>query len=74
VALGNGEIVRPEGAYIAFMPQRTSFPLGTLRTALLYLHPEQEVADEKIKDVTGKLHWEDHAKKLPSPDFLLSST
>jgi vitamin B12/bleomycin/antimicrobial peptide transport system ATP-binding/permease protein len=48
---GSGEILRPEDAYIAFMPQRPYFPLGTLRTALLYPHPEQEVADEKIKEV-----------------------
>ena len=46
---GSGEILRPEGAYIAFMPQRPYFPLGTLRAALLYPHPEQEVPDEKIQ-------------------------
>jgi vitamin B12/bleomycin/antimicrobial peptide transport system ATP-binding/permease protein len=47
---GSGEILRPEGADIAFMPQRPYFPLGTLRIALLYPHPEQEVPDEKIRD------------------------
>ncbi len=47
---GSGEILRPAGADIAFMPQRPYFPLGTLRTALLYPHPEQEVPDEKIQD------------------------
>src|SRR5687767_1041895 len=47
---GTGEILRPEGAYIAFMPQRPYFPLGTLRTALLYPHPEQKIPDEKIQD------------------------
>jgi vitamin B12/bleomycin/antimicrobial peptide transport system ATP-binding/permease protein len=47
---GSGEILRPEGAYIAFMPQRPYFPLGTLRTALLYPHPEQQVPEEKIRD------------------------
>ena len=46
---GSGEILRPEGAYIAFMPQRPYFPLGTLRTALLYPHPAQEVSDEQIR-------------------------
>jgi putative ATP-binding cassette transporter len=48
---GSGEILRPEGAYIAFMPQRPYFPLGTLRTAMLYPHHDQEVTDEKIRDV-----------------------
>ena len=47
---GSGEILRPADADIAFMPQRPYFPLGTLRTALLYPHPEQEVPDEKIRD------------------------
>ena len=48
---GSGEILRPEGAYIAFMPQRPYFPLGTLRSALLYPHPERDVPEEKIRDV-----------------------
>jgi len=47
---GSGEILRPEGAYIAFLPQRPYFPLGTLRTALLYPYPEQEVPDETIRE------------------------
>ena len=48
---GSGEILRPDGAYIAFMPQRPYFPLGTLRGALLYPHPEQAVLDETIRDI-----------------------
>ena len=47
---GSGEILRPEGAYIAFLPQRPYFPLGTLRTALLYPYQEQEVSDETIRE------------------------
>jgi putative ATP-binding cassette transporter len=48
---GSGEILQPKGAYIAFMPQRPYFPLGTLRAALLYPHGEQAVPDEKIQDI-----------------------
>jgi len=48
---GSGEILRPDGASIAFMPQRPYFPLGTLRGALLYPHPEQAVPDETIRDI-----------------------
>ena len=47
---GSGEILRPEGAEIAFMPQRPYFPLGTLRTALLYPHPDSIVGEEKIRE------------------------
>jgi putative ATP-binding cassette transporter len=48
---GSGEILRPEGAYIAFMPQGQYFPLGTLRAALLYPYPEQDVPNEKMRDI-----------------------
>jgi vitamin B12/bleomycin/antimicrobial peptide transport system ATP-binding/permease protein len=48
---GSGEILRPHGATIAFMPQRPYFPLGTLRTALLYPHPEQVISEEAIREI-----------------------
>lgn len=47
---GSGRILKPENATIAFMPQRPYFPLGPLRSALLYPFPEQKVADEKIHE------------------------
>ena len=48
---GSGEILRPEGAYIAFMPQGQYFPLGTLRAALFYPFPEHDVPDDKMVDI-----------------------
>jgi putative ATP-binding cassette transporter len=48
---GSGEILRPEGAYIAFMPQGQYFPLGTLRAALFYPYPEHDVPDDKMVDI-----------------------
>ena len=48
---GSGEILRPEGASVAFMPPRPYFPLGTLRAALLYPRSEQLVSDERIRDI-----------------------
>jgi vitamin B12/bleomycin/antimicrobial peptide transport system ATP-binding/permease protein len=48
---GSGEILRPEGARIAFMPQRPYFPIGTLRTALLYPRDKQVIADERIQEI-----------------------
>ncbi len=47
---GSGEILRPVGASISFMPQRPYFPLGTLRAALLYPHNDLTVDDQKISD------------------------
>jgi vitamin B12/bleomycin/antimicrobial peptide transport system ATP-binding/permease protein len=65
---GSGEILRPEGAYIAFMPQRPYFPLGTLRTALLYPFPEQEVQDEKIRDSLTRCGLEHLIPRLNETD------
>jgi putative ATP-binding cassette transporter len=47
---GSGEILRPEGATFAFMPQRPYLPLGTLRHALLYPDTEAAVPDERLAD------------------------
>lgn len=47
---GGGEILIPEDARLAFMPQRPYFPLGTLRSALLYPNSEREEAQERIED------------------------
>ena len=48
---GSGEILLPEGAEIVFMPQRPYFPLGTLRTALLYPHPDQAPPVDKMLEI-----------------------
>ena len=48
---GSGEILRPPGATIAFMPQRPYFPLGTLRGALLYPHPDSAVDEAHIREM-----------------------
>jgi vitamin B12/bleomycin/antimicrobial peptide transport system ATP-binding/permease protein len=65
---GSGEILRPEGAYVAFMPQRPYFPLGTLRTALLYPHAEQEVSDEKIRDILMRCGLEHLIPRIDETD------
>ena len=73
---GSGEILRPDGASIAFMPQRPYFPLGTLRTALLYPHPEQEVPDENIRDILIRCGLEHLIPRIDETDqwnSLLSS-
>ena len=65
---GSGEILRPKGAYIAFMPQRPYFPLGTLRTALLYPHPELQIADEKIFDILARCGLEHLIPRIDESD------
>jgi vitamin B12/bleomycin/antimicrobial peptide transport system ATP-binding/permease protein len=48
---GSGEILIPDGADVAFMPQRPYFPLGTLRTALLYPYADANISDERIREM-----------------------
>ncbi len=47
---GSGQILRPEDATIAFMPQRPYLPLGTLRHALMYPVVDAEHPDEHLAD------------------------
>jgi vitamin B12/bleomycin/antimicrobial peptide transport system ATP-binding/permease protein len=73
---GSGEILRPDGASVSFMPQRPYFPLGTLRTALLYPHPEQEVSEEKMREALTRCGLEHLIPRLDETDqwgTLLSS-
>jgi putative ATP-binding cassette transporter len=65
---GSGQILRPEGAYIAFMPQRPYFPLGTLRSVLLYPYPEQQVADEKIRETLTRCGLEHLIPRIDEED------
>jgi putative ATP-binding cassette transporter len=65
---GSGEILRPEGADIAFMPQRPYFPLGTLRAALLYPHAEQQAGDEKIRDILMRCGLEHLIPRIDETD------
>jgi putative ATP-binding cassette transporter len=65
---GSGEILRPEGADIAFMPQRPYFPLGTLRAALLYPHAEQKVTDESIRDILMRCGLEHLIPRIDQTD------
>lgn len=51
---GAGRILRPEGAVIAFMPQRPYIPLGTLRHALLYPLTSDTPADDVIRESLRK--------------------
>jgi vitamin B12/bleomycin/antimicrobial peptide transport system ATP-binding/permease protein len=65
---GSGEILRPEGAYVAFIPQRPYFPLGTLRAALLYPHPDQDAPDEKIHDTLTRCGLEHLIARIDETD------
>ena len=46
--IGEGTIQIPEGARVLTMPQRPYFPLGTLRQALTYPQPAEDIGDDAI--------------------------
>ncbi len=47
---GSGRVLIPAGAHMAFLPQRTYIPLGTLRTVLQYPKVHAEVEDKVLAD------------------------
>ncbi len=65
---GSGEILRPEGASIAFMPQRPYFPLGTLRAALLYPLQDLAVDDAKVSEALVRCGLEHLIPRLDETD------
>ncbi len=65
---GSGKILRPEGAYIAFMPQRPYFPLGTLRETMLYPFSDLKVPEEKFADILNRCGLEHLVSRLDETD------
>jgi putative ATP-binding cassette transporter len=65
---GSGEILRPEGADVTFMPQRPYFPLGKLRAALLYPRSEQFVSDDRIRDMLTRCGLEHLVTRIDETD------
>ncbi len=61
---GSGEILRPVGASVSFMPQRPYFPLGTLRAALLYPHQGLEIDEARIKEALVRCGLEHFIPRL----------
>ncbi|ABM37113.1 ABC transporter ATP-binding protein/permease [Polaromonas naphthalenivorans] len=45
---GSGEVTRPAGSDMLFMPQQPYLPLGDLRCQLTYPHTERDISDEEL--------------------------
>lgn len=62
---GSGNISLPENAYIMFLPQKPYLPLGTLKEALVYPHPNT-FTEEQLLTVLEQCHltkFYDHINK-----------
>jgi vitamin B12/bleomycin/antimicrobial peptide transport system ATP-binding/permease protein len=47
---GSGEILLPIGARVSFIPQQPYFPIGTLRSAILFPRAEVDITDDVIRE------------------------
>jgi vitamin B12/bleomycin/antimicrobial peptide transport system ATP-binding/permease protein len=47
--IGQGRVALPAGGDVLVMPQKPYFPLGTLRQAITYPIPENDVAEEDVR-------------------------
>ena len=66
---GSGNILRPRRSEFTFMPQRPYLPLGTLRHALIYPHPDDgRVSDDKLREALGKCGLSHMADRLDEED------
>ena len=45
---GSGEVTRPAGSDMLFLPQQPYLPLGNLRCQLTYPHTERDISDEEL--------------------------
>lgn len=72
---GQGSIVLPKSANLAFVPQRPYMPIGTLKAAVTYPRPAEEFTDQEVMrvlDMTGLAHLRAKLDDASSWDRVLS--
>jgi putative ATP-binding cassette transporter len=66
---GSGSILRPRSAHVTFMPQRPYLPLGTLRHALLYPHPDDGgITENDLRDALSRVGLSHFSDRLNSEE------
>jgi putative ATP-binding cassette transporter len=53
---GTGQIIRPSLSQMMFLPQRPYMVLGSLRSQLLYPHPDNDIRETKMRHVLEEVN------------------
>jgi len=65
---GNGEVLRPHGAHMMFVPQRSYLPTGPFKEALCYPYPAEAYDDEACHRVLAACHLDQRITSLHAHD------
>ncbi|WP_338414317.1 ABC transporter ATP-binding protein/permease [uncultured Sphaerotilus sp.] len=65
---GAGRVVRPGHEEMLFLPQQPYLSPGTLRSQMLYPHPEREVTDEELRVLLHQVNLPDLADRVGGLD------
>ena len=65
---GSGRVVLPQNTTVAFLPQRTYIPNGTLRTVLQYPKVHEEAGDEVLAEALERCGLHRLVKRLDEED------
>jgi putative ATP-binding cassette transporter len=65
---GAGRVVRPGHEEMLFLPQQPYLSPGTLRSQMLYPHPEREVTDEELRTLLHQVNLPDLAERVGGLD------
>ena len=61
---GAGQVLRPAGPDMLFLPQYPYLPLGDLRTQLLYPHTERDISDAELHEWLRAVNLPDLARRF----------
>jgi putative ATP-binding cassette transporter len=65
---GSGQIGLPEQQRLLFVPQKSYFPIGSLKAALCYPQAQHEVSDQRCCDLLRQVHLADLVPLLAQSD------
>ena len=61
---GSGQVLRPGGDELRFLPQHPYLPLGDLRSQLLYPDLDRDISDTELLDMLQRVHLPELAERV----------